>query len=97
MASGDDRRGDDASPGGAADGDGTGDDEGSGDPRSRANTPDVETEEASWRFELDDVDEDGIVRTEIEPEELDPENVAFVILGVIAMVLVFFRLSMLVG
>lgn len=100
MSSGDDGRGSDredpdrsVGPGEAVDGD-------SDDSRTVAN----ETASASgdegedgWRFSLDDVDEDGIVTTEIEPEELDLENAAFVVLGAIAMVLVFFRLSMLVG
>lgn len=73
--------------------------DGDGDPRTRANeTADPgEADDDGWRFDLDEVDEDGIVTTDIEPEELDAENVAFVLLGAIAMVLVFVRLSMLLG
>lgn len=50
-----------------------------------------------WRFGLDEVDEEGIVRPAIEPGRPDPEHVLFVVLGAIATVLVFFRLWTLTG
>jgi len=45
--------------------------------------PDDDTD---WRFGTDDVDEDGIVEPPIEPGSPDPENVAFVLLGVVVAV-----------
>jgi hypothetical protein len=42
-----------------------------------------DTEEAqSWTFDVDDVDEDGVVRDAIEPGEPTAENALFVLLGV---------------
>ena len=51
----------------------------------------------SWQFELDEVDEDGIVRSRsrIETGDPEPEHVLFVVLGALSMVLVFVRLWLL--
>jgi hypothetical protein len=49
-------------------------------------------EDEGWRFSLDDVDEDGVVRRSIEPGEPKLENVVFVVLGAIAMVVVVYQL-----
>jgi hypothetical protein len=40
----------------------------------------------AWRFGLDDVDEDGIVQSTIEPGTPSLENALFVVLGVLGMV-----------
>lgn len=45
-----------------------------------------------WRFQLDEVDENGIVQPEaepIEPERVDLENALFVTVGVLGTLLVF--------
>lgn len=44
----------------------------------------------TWRFSLDDVDEDGIVRPPMEPGSPAPENVFFVLVGVVGTLLVLF-------
>ena len=49
-----------------------------------------------WRFDVDDVDEDGLVQSAIEAEDPDLEHAAFVVLGALAMVLVFAHLWTLV-
>lgn len=65
------------------------------DDEGRERVVEVEDPEAqNWRFELDDVDEDGIVEDSIEPQDVGFENAVFVLLGALAMVLVFVRLWM---
>ncbi len=58
--------------------------------------PDGDGDEEDWRFGVDDVGEDGLVQTAIEAEEPDPEHAVFVVLGALAMVLVFVHLWTLV-
>jgi hypothetical protein len=67
-----------------------GEEGGSEDPPETPGDPPEEAD--GWRFELDDVDEEGIIRSSIEPGRIDRENAVFVLLGVVAMVLVFVRL-----
>jgi len=50
----------------------------------------------TWRFDLDEVNDEGIVQTRIEAGDPEPEHVLFVVLGALAMVLVFARLWLLV-
>jgi len=67
-------------------GDGTGDDsrgEEGTDEDSPSGGGDVDD---AWRFGLDDVDEDGIVQSTIEPGKPSLENALFVVLGVLGMV-----------
>lgn len=49
-----------------------------------ARSDDSETDEATWRYGLDDVDEDGIRsdREPLEPGSPSAENVFFVLVGV---------------
>lgn len=54
-------------------------------------------ESPPWRFSLEDVSEEGVVRSRIEAGDPNPEHVLFVVLGAVAMVLVFVRLFLLVG
>jgi hypothetical protein len=58
-----------------------------------ASTP-PEEDPDGWRFDLEDVDDEGIVRKSIEPGPVNRENAVFVLLGALAMVLVFVRLWM---
>ena len=44
-----------------------------------------------WRFGVDDVDENGVIDTSIEPETIAAENAAFVVLGVVIAVLILAR------
>jgi len=74
---------------GADAGPGTGD----GD-RDRGHGTDDESEE--WRFGVEDVDEDGAVSSVVEAETPDLEHAVFVVLGALAMVLVFVHLWTLV-
>jgi hypothetical protein len=75
------------------------------DPARRDDPPDRgeneregdENDDDDWRFGLSEVDEDGVVTPPITPEKIDPENALFVLLGAIAMVLVFVRLWLLVS
>jgi len=57
---------------------------------------DGDAEDGQWRFGLDDVGEDGIVKPRIEPGSPKLENVVFVLLGVAAMVLLIVRLWLLI-
>lgn len=63
------------------------------DPPKSQSTDDGEN--GQWRFGLDDVDEEGIVKATIEPGEPTLEHVLFVVLGALAMVLVIVRLWLL--
>ncbi|WP_121822793.1 DUF7312 domain-containing protein [Halostella salina] len=88
SASGRDTGTDDPGPDGWAD-----DDPGPGDPASES-PDDAEAEE--WKFELDEVDDEGIVdeREAIEPGTPSLENAAFVVLGALVTVGIIVRVVM---
>lgn len=44
-----------------------------------------------WRFDVDEVDENGVVDVSIEPEAVDRENAVFVLFGVVLAVLILAR------
>ncbi len=44
-----------------------------------------------WRFGVDDVDQNGVIETSIEPETVRVENAVFVVLGVVIAVLILAR------
>ena len=44
-----------------------------------------------WQFDVEDVDKDGVIKTTIEPESVDWENAAFVVLGVVVALLILVR------
>jgi len=70
---------------------------GDGGPAPRTDgTPDGDGEDDAWRFGVDDVDEDGLVQSAIEAEDPELEHAVFVVLGALAMVLVFAHLWTLV-
>lgn len=56
----------------------------------------TDDEERFWRFDLDEVNEEGMVRRTIEAGDPKPENALFVVLGALATVLVFVHLWLLV-
>ncbi|MFC6724926.1 hypothetical protein ACFQE1_11195 [Halobium palmae] len=58
------------------------------------NQPDAEEEKGEqWRFELDEVGEDGEPqRPPMEPESVSAENALFILLGAVGTVLVFWSL-----
>lgn len=58
-------------------------------PESQDNA-DTDVDE-EWRFGVDDVDEDGVIDTSIEPETITTENAAFVVLGIVIAVLILAR------
>jgi hypothetical protein len=53
-------------------------------------------ESDSWRFDLDEVSEEGVVQSRIEAGDPEPEHVLFVVLGALATALVFARLWLLI-
>jgi hypothetical protein len=65
-----------------------------GDDRGESAVEGTEPDAENWRFELDEVGEDGVVEDSIEPQHVDFESAVFVLLGALAMVLVFVRLWM---
>lgn len=89
-----DRSGEEAAdPGGSVDGD-AGPDPGASSGSGSGEAP-PEGDRDQWRFGIDEVDEDGIVRPGIEPGTPKPEHVLFVALGVLAMMLVVGRIWLL--
>lgn len=73
---------------GASDGPRNGENGGFGDGDADGAPPgDGPDEGEVWRFGLDEVDGDGIVQSTIEPGNPSLENVLFVVLGVLGMVL----------
>jgi hypothetical protein len=67
----------------------------SGDPPDDATDPG----EGNWRFELDEVDEEGVVddRDPIEPGSPALENALFVVLGALVTVGIIVRVLMTLG
>ncbi len=65
-------------------------------PDGGAGNGDADGAGEDWRFGVDDVGEDGVVQSVIEAENPDLEHAAFVVLGALAMVLVFVHLWTLV-
>lgn len=58
--------------------------------RSNDGREDASGEDSQWTFALDDVDENGIVRPTLEPGSPELENVVFVLLGAVGILLVLF-------
>jgi hypothetical protein len=57
---------------------------------SAVSEEDRDDDESPWRFAVDEVGEDAPEPETIEPESPVPENVVFVLLGVVLSVLVFY-------
>lgn len=63
-----------------------------GDDPSPESPNSVDTDEDDeWRFGVDDVDQNGVIETSIEPETVGVENAVFVVLGVVIAVLILAR------
>jgi len=71
-------------------------DAGEGDRVEGERETEDEEGEDSWRFDLDEVSEEGVVQSRIEAGDPEPEHVLFVVLGALATALVFARLWLLV-
>lgn len=65
---------------------------------AEAGTDPVRADETDddWRFDVDEVGDDGVVTSTVERETIEAEHALFVVLGALAMVLVFVRLWTLV-